>query len=171
VWIIKRTEINEQIRDKEVRLIGEEGQQIGIISTNEAMDYALDKKMDLVKIAPNAKPPVCRVMDYGKFKYEQAKKDKEAKKKQKTTTVKEVRLSLNIEKHDMETKASNAIKFLGNGDKVKVSLRFKGRQMGHTEFGYKVIDNFAVLLVEYGQPEKRPKLEGRSLVVIFTPKK
>lgn len=171
VWNIKRTEINEQIRDREVRLIGEDGEQIGIVSRNEALDYAADKKLDLVKIAPNAKPPVCKAMDYGKFKYEQAKKEKEAKKKQKMTIIKEVRLSLNIEKHDMETKANNAIKFLSAGDKVKVSLRFKGRQMGHIEFGYDVINRFAEIIGEHGQMEKRPKLEGRSLVVIFTPKK
>lgn len=152
-------------------MIGDEGQQIGIVSRREALDYAVDKKMDLVKIAPNAKPPVCKAMDYGKFKYEQAKKEKEAKKKQKITTIKEVRLSLSIEKHDMDTKANNAIKFLTAGDKVKVSLRFKGRQMGHTEFGYDVIKRFAEIIGEEGTMDKRPKMEGRSLVVIFSPKK
>jgi len=135
------------------------------------MNLANERKLDLVKIAPTAKPPVCKIMDYGKFKYEQAKKEKEAKKKQKTTTIKEVRLSLSIEAHDMNTKANNAIKFLNAGDKVKVSLRFKGRQMGHTEFGYEVIKKFAEIIGEHGQMDNRPKLEGRSLVVIFGPKK
>ena len=171
MYIIKKTEINEDIRDREMRLIDADGQQLGIVSRKEALDLAIERKMDLVKIAPNAKPPVCKIMDYGKFKYEQAKKEKEAKKKQKTTTVKEVRLSLNIEANDMNTKANNAMKFLENGDKVKVTLRFKGRQMGHTEFGYNVINKFAEIIGESGSMERRPRIEGRSLVVIFTPKK
>jgi len=132
---------------------------------------AEEKKLDLVKISPNAKPPVCKIMDYGKFKYEQAKKDKEAKKNQKVNTIKEVRLSVNIDVHDMQTKANNAIKFLENGDKVKVSLRFKGRQMGHIDLGRKSIEKFAEIIGENGIMEKAPKLEGRSLVVMFSPKK
>lgn len=131
------------------------------------MNIATDRKLDLVKIAPTAKPPVCKIMDYGKFKYEQSKKEKESKKKQKMIQVKEIRLSINIDSHDMMTKANNAIKFLKNGDKVKVSLRFKGRQMGHTEFGYDVINRFAEVIGEDGKMEQRPRLEGRSLVVIF----
>ncbi len=171
MYVIKKAEINEDIRDREVRLIDVDGEQLGVVSTKDAMNIAIEKKLDLVKIAPNAKPPVCKVMDYGKFKYEQAKKEKEAKKKQKTTQVKEIRLSLNIESNDMQTKANNAIKFLENGDRVKVSLRFKGRQLGHTEFGYEVINKFAEYIGENGQMEKRPSFEARSLVVIFTPKK
>lgn len=132
---------------------------------------AEERKLDLVKISPNAKPSVCKIMDYGKFKYEHAKKDKEAKKNQKITTIKEVRLSVNIDVHDMQTKANNAIKFLDNGDKVKVSLRFKGRQMGHIDLGRKAIEKFAEIIGENGIMEKAPKLEGRSLVVMFSPKK
>ncbi len=141
------------------------------MTTKDAFALAVEKKLDLVKIAPNAVPPVCRIMDYGKHKYEQAKKEKEAKKKQKVMSVKEVRLSLNIEKHDIETKAKNAMKFLEHGDKVKVSLRFKGRQMGHTSLGYEVFDKFAITIQEAGDMDGRPKMEGRSMVVFFVPKK
>lgn len=141
------------------------------MSAKDAYKIAVEKKLDLVKIAPNAKPPVCRIMDYGKHKYEQAKKEKEAKKKQKIMSVKEVRLSLNIEKHDIETKARNATKFLKHGDKVKVSLRFKGRQMGHTSLGYDVFKNFAEIIQDAGDMDGRPKMEGRSMVVFFVPKK
>jgi translation initiation factor IF-3 len=148
-------------------LIDVDGNQLGVVSRSEALDIAADRKLDLVKIAPTAKPPVCKIMDYGKFKYEQSKKEKESKKKQKMIQVKEIRLSINIDSHDMMTKANNAIKFLKNGDKVKVSLRFKGRQMGHTEFGYEVITRFAEIIGEDGKMEQRPRLEGRSLVVIF----
>lgn len=141
------------------------------MSAKDAYKLAVEKKLDLVKIAPNANPPVCRIMDYGKHKYEQAKKEKEAKKKQKVMSVKEVRLSLNIEKHDIETKAKNATKFLMHGDKVKVSLRFKGRQMGHTSLGYDVFKNFAEIIQDAGDMDGRPKMEGRSMVVFFVPKK
>lgn len=141
------------------------------MSAKEAYKLAQEKKLDLVKIAPTAKPPVCRIMDYGKHKYEQAKREKEAKKKQKVMTVKEVRLSLNIEKHDLETKAKNATKFLSHGDKVKVSLRFKGRQMSNTSMGYEVFQKFATIIDEAGTMDGRPKMEGRSMVVFFLPKK
>ena len=141
------------------------------MTSKDAFNLAVEKKLDLVKIAPNASPPVCRIMDYGKHKYEQSKKEKDAKKKQKVMSLKEVRLSLNIEKHDIDTKAKNAMKFLQNGDKVKVSLRFKGRQMGHTSLGYEVFEKFAVTIEDSGDMDGRPKMEGRSMVVFFVPKK
>lgn len=159
------------IRDREVRLIGPEGEQLGIMSAKEAYFKAQDLKLDLVKIAPQAKPPVCKIMDYGKHKYEQQKREKEAKKKQKQVQVKEIRLSLAIDKHDLETKARNASKFLGKGDKVKVSLRFKGREMGHKEQGYEVFNRFAEIVEENGEMEARPKIEGRFMNAVFAPKK
>ncbi len=140
------------------------------MSSKRALEIAAEKKLDLVKIAPKAKPPVCKIMDYGKYKYEQSKKEKEAKKKQKVINVKEVRLSLNIEEHDLNTKAKKAIKFLKNGDKVKVSLRFKGRELGHTELGYEVLDRFFSIVSEAGTKEKNPKMEGRSIVMFISPK-
>lgn len=159
------------IKDREVRLIDDENQQIGVVSINEAMEMAAEKKLDLVKISPQAVPPVCKIMDYGKHKYEMAKKEKEARKKQKVIDIKEVRLSLNIETHDLETKANNAKKFLENGDKVKVALKFKGRELGHTALGEEVINRFAETLADYGVMEKRPMLEGRNMIVFFNPKK
>ncbi len=152
-------------------MIGEDGEQLGIMSAKEALELAAEKKLDLVKIAPQAVPPVCRIMDYGKHKYEMSKRDKEARKKQKTVELKEVRLGLNIEEHDLETKAKSAAKFLQKGDKVKVSLRFRGREMGHAYLGEAVIKNFAELIADSGDIEKKPSLEGRTLVAIFTPKK
>jgi len=169
--INKKTEINEAIRDRELRVIGEDGEQFGIMSAKEALELAAEKKLDLVKIAPQAVPPVCRIMDYGKHKYEMSKRDKEARKKQKTVEIKEVRLGLNIEEHDLETKAKNAAKFLQKGDKVKVSLRFRGREMGHAHLGEAVIKHFAEMIADSGDIEKKPSLEGRTLVAIFTPKK
>lgn len=163
--------MNEGIRDLEVRVIGDEGEQLGIMLTKDAYAIAVEKKLDLVKIAPNAKPPVCKIMDYGKFRYEQQKKDKEARKKQKSAAIKEVRLGLNIEKNDMETKAKNASKFLMSGDKVKVSLRFKGREMGYTQLGFEVIKKFTAEIEEFGEIESPAKLEGRSLVAVYAPKK
>lgn len=161
--------MNESIRDREVRLVGEDGEQLGIVSTGKAMDLAAEKKMDLVKVAPNAKPPVCRIMDYGKFKYEQQKKLKEAKKKQKQITVKEIRLSLNIDQHDLETKAKRARKFLENGDRVKIALRFRGRQLGNTKLGYGVIDKFVDMVADSGTIDKKAKMEGRSMVAFMAP--
>lgn len=171
MYLIKTAEINEEIRDLEVRVIGEENEQLGVMSGKEALALAQERKLDLVKIAPGAKPPVCKIMDFGKFRYEQQKKDKEAKKKQKSGTLKEIRLGLNIEKNDLETKSKNAIKFLQSGDKVKVSLRFKGREMGYTQQGFEVIKKFTSELEGVGVIETPAKLEGRSLVAIFAPNK
>lgn len=167
----KRTEINEEIRDREVRLIDENGDQLGVVPIAKAMELAEERERDLVKIAPGAKPPVCKIMDYGKHKYEQAKREKEARKKQQTQQVKEIRLSLNIEEHDIQTKAKNAAKFLSKGDKLKVSLRFRGRQLGHTSLGFAVFDRFAEEIKEFGTIEKRPKMEGRSMTAMFLPNK
>lgn len=159
------------IKDREVRLIDDENQQLGVVTLAEALGMAAEKKLDLVKISPQAVPPVCKIMDYGKHKYEMAKKEKEARKKQKVIEIKEVRLSLNIENHDLETKANNAKKFLENGDKVKVALKFKGRELGHTALGEEVINRFAETIAECGVMEKRPMLEGRNMIVFFNPKK
>ncbi len=163
--------MNEAIRDREVRLIGDDGSQLGLMSAKDAYKLAQEKKLDLVKIAPQAKPPVCKIMDYGKFKYEQQKRDKEAKKKQKQISLKEIRLSMKIEKHDLETKANRAIKFLEDGDKVKIALRFRGREMANTSLGYGVIERFIEAVGEVGTLEKRPKMEGRSMVAFMNPTK
>lgn len=163
-------QINEQIRDKSVRLIGEDGTQIGIMSAREAMDIAEERGLDLVKISPNAQPPVCKLMDYGKFRFEQAKKQKEARKNQSTVSVKEMRLSATIDKHDLEVKARNVTKFLKDGDKVKVSLRFRGRQMTHTDQGKQVMDLFFSMVQDNAVMEKSAKLEGRSMFMILAPK-
>jgi len=171
VYLIKTAEINEEIRDLEVRVIGDDNEQLGVMTSKEAYALAQERKLDLVKIAPNAKPPVCKIMDFGKFRYEQQKRDKEARKKQKSAQVKEIRLGLNIEKNDLETKAKNAIKFLQSGDKVKVSLRFKGREMGYTQQGFEVIKKFSATLEEVASLEAPAKLEGRSLVATYAPKK
>ncbi|WP_422723682.1 translation initiation factor IF-3 [Inediibacterium massiliense] len=147
-----------------------EGEQLGIVPTKKALDMAIEKRLDLVKVAAQAKPPVCRIMDYGKYRFELSKKEKEAKKKQKIINVKEVRLSLNIEEHDLAVKANNAIKFLSKGDKVKVSLRFKGREMGYTKLGYEVMEKFTALIIEAGTVEKKPNLEGRNMTMFLSPK-
>ena len=162
--------INEQIRDKEVRLIGVDGEQIGIVSIKEAQQMASEKNLDLVKIAPQAKPPVCKIMDYGKYKFDAAKKEKEARKKQKTIRVKEVRLSASIDKHDFETKIRNAQKFLKAGDKVKISVMFRGREMMHTQKGIEILDQAMGLLEEVGVAENKPKLEGRNMAIVVAPK-
>ncbi|MGL4798313.1 MAG: translation initiation factor IF-3 [Cellulosilyticaceae bacterium] len=162
--------INEQIRDKEIRLVGSDGEQLGILSVKEAQKLASEKNMDLVKIAPQAKPPVCKIMDYGKYRFDAAKKEKEARKKQKTVSVKEIRLSASIEKHDYETKMRNAVKFLKAGDKVKVSVVFRGREMMHTQKGFVMLEEAMKLLDEFGTAEAKPKLEGRSVVIVVTPK-
>ena len=138
--------INEQIRDKEVRVIGEDGEQLGIMSAKDAMKLAREAELDLVKIAPTAKPPVCKIVDYGKYRYEQMRKEKEAKKKQKTIDIKEVRFSPNIDTNDLNTKINQARKFLSKGDKVKVSIRFRGRELAHTEIGIDILNNFAAQL-------------------------
>ncbi|MFR2839706.1 MAG: translation initiation factor IF-3 [Zhenhengia sp.] len=162
--------INEQIRDKEVRLVGVDGEQIGIVSIKEAQQMASEKNLDLVKIAPQAKPPVCKIMDYGKYKFDAAKKEKEARKKQKTISVKEVRLSASIDKHDFETKIRNAQKFLKAGDKVKISVMFRGREMMHTQRGIEILDQAMGLLEEVGVAENKPKLEGRNMAIVVAPK-
>ena len=162
--------INEEIRDKEVRLIGNDGEQLGIVSAKEALKIAAEKDLDLVKIAPQAQPPVCRIMDYGKYCFEQAKREKEARKNQKVVDVKEIRLSLNIDTNDFNTKVNHAVKFLKAGNKVKVSLRFRGREMAHTELGKENITRFAEACSEYGVIAKEPKLEGRSIVLFMSAK-
>lgn len=163
--------INEQIRDREVRLIGAEGEQLGILSARDAQKLAREQGLDLVKVAPTARPPVCKIIDFGKFKYEQTKREKEAKKKQNIISVKEVRLSPNIEQHDIDTKMKNALKFLNKGDKVKVSVRFRGRELAHTNIGRTILLKFAKDLVEIADIEKYPKMEGRSMTMFLTPKK
>ena len=154
--------INEQIRDREVRLIGANGEQLGIMSARDAQKHAQEAGLDLVKVAPTAKPPVCKIIDYGKYKYELARKEKEAKKKQKTIEVKEVRLSPNIEENDLNTKVNNARKFLTKGNKVKVTLRFRGREMAHMQSSKHILDEFAQSLSDIAVVEKAPKVEGRS---------
>lgn len=162
--------INEEIRDKEVRVVDANGGQLGILATKEAMRIALEKNLDLVKIAPQATPPVCRIMDYGKYRFEQAKREKEARKNQKTVDVKEIRMSLNIDTHDFETKVRNAIKFLQGGDKVKVSVRFRGREMTHTNLGTDLLERFKDAISDVGTVEKAPKLEGRSMAMFISAK-
>ncbi|MGX4598405.1 translation initiation factor IF-3 [Faecalimicrobium sp. JNUCC 81] len=159
------------MRDKEVRLLSETGEQLGIVSIKEAQAMANSKNLDLVQISPNANPSVCKLMDYGKYKYEQSRKEKEARKNQKTITVKEVRLRPGIEENDLNTKANNAIKFLKKGDKVKVELRFRGRELGHKDIGKAVMLKFIDIVKEFGEPAKAPKFEGNNMVVIIDPKK
>jgi len=168
--ISKESLINEEIREKEIRVIDNDGTQLGVISTEKALQIALDKKLDLVMIAPTANPPVCKILDYGKYRYELQKKEKEAKKKQKITQIKEIRLSPSIEEHDLVVKATNAVKFLKDGDKVKVSLRFKGRERDYANVGYKVMEKFADFASEVGSVEKKPEFEGRSMIMILSPK-
>ena len=163
--------INEQIRDKEVRLIGENGEQLGVMSAREAQKLAEEAGLDLVKIAPTAKPPVCKIVDYGKFRYEQARKEKEAKKKQKVIDVKEIRLSPNIDTNDLNTKVNAAKKFLTKGDKVKVTLRFRGREMAHMNSNKHILDDFAASLSDVAVVEKAPKVEGRSMTMFLTEKR
>ncbi|MGO0881405.1 translation initiation factor IF-3 [Clostridioides difficile] len=169
--ISKELAINEQIKDKEIRVLSPTGEQLGVMPTKEAQAMATSKNLDLVQISPNANPPVCKIMDYGKFRYEQARKDKEAKKKQKTIVVKEVRLRPGIEQNDLNTKANNAIKFLKKGDKVKVELRFRGRELGHKDIGKEVMLKFLDIIKEFGEPTKAPAFEGNNMVVIIDPKK
>lgn len=166
---IKDLRINDEIRASQVRLIDEKGNQVGITSLNEAQDMADERNLDLVLMSPNAKPPVTRIMDYGKFKYDQEKKEKENKKKQKNAQLKETRFSLNIEDNDLQTKANQTKKFLNNGDKVKVSIRFRGRELGRKEPGYELMDKFNGMLDGYGKIDKKPKMEGRSLVMFLEP--
>ena len=167
---IKENKINEEIRDKEVRVIDENGQMLGIMSRDDALALAEERKLDLVNISPNAVPPVCKILDYGKFRYEAQKREKEAKKKQRTIQVKEIRLSTFIEEHDIQVKSKTAGKFLADGDKVKVSLRFRGRELGHTQLGREVMEKFIELCSEVSTVDKKPNMEGRSLVMFLAPK-
>ena len=163
--------INEQIRDREVRLIGEEGEQLGVMSSREAQKLADEAGLDLAKIAPTAKPPVCKIVDYGKYRYEQARKEKEARKKQKTIEIKEIRLSPNIDTNDLNTKINAAKKFLTKGDKVKVTLRFRGREMAHMNASKHILDDFAEALTEIAVVEKPAKVEGRSMTMVLAEKR
>ncbi|MBQ9680394.1 MAG: translation initiation factor IF-3 [Ruminococcus sp.] len=163
-------QINEEIRDKELRVIGPDGAQLGIMSAADAQHIADEKNLDLVKIAPQATPPVCKIMDYGKYRFEQAKREKEARKNQHTVDVKEIKLSLNIDTHDFNTKLKNAMKFFAHGDKVKVSIRFRGREMGHSEFGYDTMKKFADACAEVANIERPAKLEGRQMLMFLAPK-
>lgn len=162
-------QINEEIRDKELRVIGADGSQLGIMTSSDALALAEEKDLDLVKIAPNAVPPVCKIMDYGKFRFEQLKKEKEAKKNQKVVELKEIRLSLNIDTNDFNTKVNQAAKFLQQGHKLKVSIRFRGREMAHTSLGLDVHKRFAEALVGKAVIDKQPKLEGRSMMMFMSP--
>ena len=163
--------INEQIRDREVRVVSATGEQLGIMSSRDAFKLAQEAGLDLVKIAPTARPPVCKIIDYGKFRYEQARKEKEAKKKQKTVEIKEVRLSPNIDENDLNTKAGAARKFITKGNRVKVTLRFRGREMAHVQSSKVILDEFAKRLEDVAVVEKPPKMEGRSLTMLFTEKR
>lgn len=166
---IKGHIINEEIRDREVRLIDENGEQLGVVPTDRALDLAFERKLDLVNVAPNAKPAVCRIMDYGKYRYELAKREKEARKNQKVINVKEVRMTPSIDTNDLRTKARRARDFLENGDRVKVSVRFRGRELGHKENGRKVLDDFVEMIQDLGKIDKKPTMEGRSMVMFLAP--
>ncbi len=163
-------QINEEIRDKEVRVIGSDGAQLGIMSSSKALGMAEAAGVDLVKIAPQAQPPVCKIMDYGKYRFEQAKREKEARKNQKVVDIKEVRLSLNIDTHDFNTKLNHTQRFIKSGDKVKVSIRFRGREMGHPELGTEIMKKFADACQEFAVVEKPAKLEGRNMLMFLAPK-
>ena len=164
-------QINEEIRDKEVRLISNDGEQLGIVAIQKAQDIAVEKGMDLVKIAPQAKPPVCKIMDYGKFRFEQAKREKDARKNQRVVEIKEIRLTPNIDIGDLNTKVKNACRFLKDGDKVKVSVRFRGREVTHSSLGQDLLHRFAELCSECSTVEKQPKLEGRQMLMFLAPAK
>lgn len=163
-------QINDEIRDKELRVIGPDGAQLGIMSANQALDIAAQNNLDLVKIAPQVNPPVCKIMDYGKYRFEQQKREKEAKKNQHIIELKEIRLSLNIDTHDFETKAKQATRFLQDGNKVKVSIRFRGREMGHPEHGLEIMRRFAETLSEVANIEKQAVLEGRNMLMFLAAK-
>lgn len=163
--------INEQIRDREVRVVGEDGEQLGIMSAKDAMKMAREAEKDLVKIAPGAKPPVCKIIDYGKYRYELARKEKEARKKQKVIDVKEIRLSPNIDENDLNTKANQARKFLEKGNKVKVALRFRGREMAHIGMGKEILNHFFEKLEDTAVIDKPAKMEGRSMVMFLSEKR
>ena len=163
-------QINEEIRDKEIRLIGDQGEQLGIMSSEEALRIATERELDLVKIAPGSNPPVCKIMDYGKYRFEQTKKEKEAKKNQRVIEIKEIRMSPGIDTNDFNTKLKNAQKFLTDGDRVKVSVRFRGREMAHTDIGATLLKDFAAKCAEIANMDKAPKLEGRNMSMFLSPK-
>ena len=169
--IISELMINVQIRDREIRLIGEDGEQLGIMSARDAMKLAREANLDLVKIAPTAKPPVCKIIDYGKYRYEQARREKEARKKQKTIEVKEIRLSPNIDTNDLNTKVNQARKFVSGGNKVKVAVRFRGRELAHTAVGKTILEDFAQKLSDIAVIDKPAKLEGKSMVMFLVEKR
>ena len=162
--------INEEIRDREVRVISADGTQLGIMATRAAIELAEQQGLELVKIVPTAQPPVCKLMDYDKHRYEQSKRERELRKNQRIVTLKEVQLSATIEENDVQTKFKNAVKFLEDGDKVKVSIRFRGRQIAHSDIGLKIMQDFAARISEYGTVERRPLLEGRHMIMILAPK-
>ena len=166
----KDIQINEMIRDKEILVIDTDGSKLGIMSAKDAQKLAIEKNMDLVKIAPQAKPPVCRILDYGKYLFEQQKREKEAKKNQKVMSIKEIRMFSAIDTHDFETKVNQAIKFLKSGDKLKVSVRFRKRAIAHPELGAELLDRFKEACAEFGTVEKPAKMEGRSIVMFISPK-
>lgn len=168
--ISKDWRINEEIRAREIRLVGEEGEQVGIIPLKQALEMALEKGLDLVEIAPSAQPPVCRLMDYGKFKFEQNKREKDARKKQKVISIKEVKMRPNIEEHDFQVKLKNARKFLGAGDKVKVTIMFRGREITHADLGEKLSRKFVDELADICNVEKAPKVEGRNMTTVLIPR-
>ncbi|MBQ9249206.1 MAG: translation initiation factor IF-3 [Oscillospiraceae bacterium] len=163
-------QINDEIHDKEVRLIGDEGEQLGIMSAEEALKIAAEREMDLVKIAPGSNPPVCKIMDYGKFRFEQTKKEKEAKKNQRVIEIKEIRMGPSIGENDFNTKLKNGLKFLADGDRVKVSVRFRGREMAHTDIGAQLLKTFAEKCADIANMDKAPKLEGRNMSMFLSPK-
>ena len=162
--------INEEIRDREVRVVDQNGAQLGVMPVKQALDMAEEMQLDLVKIAPQARPPVCKIMDYGKYRFEQSKKEREFRKNQRVITVKEVRLSATIEDHDIDVKLKNAIKFLKDGNKVKATIRFRGRQITHSEIGRQVMTEFAERIKEYGTVDKAPQIEGRNMSMMISPK-
>ena len=167
---VNEYQINEEIRDREVRLNGENGEQLGNMSAAAAMDIAVQKDLDHVKIAPGSNPPVCKIMDYGKYRFEQSKREREIRKNQKVITIKEVRLSATIEDHDVDVKFKNAVKFLKEGNKVKVTIRFRGRQITHSEIGREVMKQFAERIKEYGNVERAPLIEGRNMTMLIAPR-
>ncbi len=166
----KELQINEQIRDKEIRVVDADGSQLGVMPLAKAKELAAQRDLDLVKIAPQANPPVCKIIDYGKFRFEQSKREKEQRKNQRTVEIKEVRLSLNIDTHDFETKRNHAVRFIGEGNKVKASIRFRGREMGHPELGQAIMRRFADSMADVANVEKPPKLEGRTMLMFLAPK-
>jgi len=168
--ISKEQRINEEIRAREVRVVDADNNQLGIMSVREALRLAEERQLDLVEVAPQAKPPVCRIMDYGKFKYEQSKREKEAKKKQRIIQVKEVKLRPRIEDHDYEVKAKNAERFLKDGDKVKATIMFRGREIVHTDLGQRLLDRLAADMKDISIVERQPKLEGKNMIMILAPK-